>query len=97
MSNAGYVFLRPHGSAATWNGKRFNQLTKPIGVQRGYSVAEFLREQGVAVDDGNLQVEALLRKLVLGRVSGIAVSQPRWRDLKLRPQGAIIWSWEGQL
>ena len=88
MFRLGYVFLRSKGSLARWNGRRFVHLSRPIGVQRGHSVAEFLRQQQVDVDDGTAEADALLAKLRLGRLDGVAVSQPHWRDLMEQSQWA---------
>ncbi|MBD8525991.1 hypothetical protein [Pseudomarimonas arenosa] len=88
MYRLGYLFLRPKDAVARWNGRSFMAVERPIGVQRGHAIADYLRTLGVAVDDGTSDADALLAKLNYGRLDGIAVSQPHWRDLMAQPAWA---------
>ncbi len=74
MFNLGFVLVRRTGTPVSWNGERFLNLDGPIGVQRGYSVIEFLRERQLAFDDGITAVQIGLQKLLLGRVAGLLVN-----------------------
>lgn len=74
MFNLGFVLMRRSGHPIEWDGERFLHADGPIGVQRGYSVAEFLRERKIPVDDGNLTVQGTLNKLIHGRVAGALVN-----------------------
>lgn len=86
MFRLGYVLIRLRGSEARWTGQRFEHLRAPLGVQLGYSIGDFAREHGAEVDPSNLSADAMLRKLVLGRISAMLVSQPHLRHLQSRPE-----------
>lgn len=68
-----YTLYRLKGSKANWDGKQFTNLTGPVGVQLGYSVAADLRKFGAEVDEAGAVAEQQLRKLVLGRVQMVAL------------------------
>ncbi|MDM4764643.1 transporter substrate-binding domain-containing protein [Pelomonas sp. SE-A7] len=94
MFALGYWLLRPTGSPLRWDGQQFRGLAEaqqPLGAQRGYSIAEFARQHGAAVDDGSPTAQAMMRKLELGRLSGVLVSQAHAKDLAADPQ------WAGKL
>ncbi|MEH0166054.1 substrate-binding periplasmic protein [Roseateles microcysteis] len=94
MFALGYWLLRMPGSELSWDGQRFLGLGKaapPLGAQRGYSIAEFARQHGAVVDEGSPTAEAMMRKLALGRLSGVLVSQAHAHDLSRDPQ------WAGKL
>lgn len=74
MFNLGFVLIRRTGSKVNWNGERFANLDGPLGAQSGYSVAEYLREQKIEVDDGNPTVQGGLRKLLARRISGMIIN-----------------------
>jgi polar amino acid transport system substrate-binding protein len=68
-----YVLARRKGSRIDWDGKAFRNLDGRIGFQLGYSVGDFLRAQGVLVDEGSQRSDELLQKLVSGRVEAAAL------------------------
>lgn len=68
-----YVLVRRRGSRLDWDGKSFHNLDGRIGFQLGYSVGDFLRAQGVAVDEGSQRADELAQKLVAGRLAGAAL------------------------
>jgi polar amino acid transport system substrate-binding protein len=68
-----YVLARRKGSRVDWDGKAFRNLDGRVGFQLGYSVGDFLRAQGVLVDEGSQRSDELLQKLVTGRVDAAAL------------------------
>ncbi|MCC2956952.1 transporter substrate-binding domain-containing protein [Massilia sp. IC2-477] len=68
-----YVLVRPRGSRLDWDGKKFHNLDGRIGFQLGYSVGDFLRAHGVAIDEGSQRADELAQKLVAGRLAGAAL------------------------
>ena len=68
-----YFLVRRKGSRVHWDGKRFANVNGAIGVQLGYSVAEFLRGHQLQVDEGSQRVGELAQKLVAGRIAAAAV------------------------
>jgi polar amino acid transport system substrate-binding protein len=68
-----YVLARRKGSRVDWDGKAFHNLDGRVGFQLGYSVGDFLRAQGVLVDEGSQRSDELLQKLVSGRVDAAAL------------------------
>jgi polar amino acid transport system substrate-binding protein len=68
-----YVLARRKGSRVDWDGKAFRNLEGRVGFQLGYSVGDFLRAQGVLVDEGSQRSDELLQKLVSGRVDAVAL------------------------
>lgn len=68
-----YVLLRRKGSAASWDGKQFGQLSGAIGCQLGYSVCDQLRGFNVEVDEGSQRADELVRKLLAGRLAAAAL------------------------
>lgn len=68
-----YMLARRRGSRLEWDGKSFRNLDGRIGFQLGYSVGDFLRAKGVAVDDGSQRSDELAQKLIAGRLAGAAM------------------------
>lgn len=68
-----YVLVRRKGSTVEWDGRKLRNLDGRVGFQLGYSVGDFLREQGVAVDEGSQQADELIQKLLAGRVAAAAL------------------------
>jgi polar amino acid transport system substrate-binding protein len=68
-----YLLVRRKGSRVNWNGKAFQNLDGRVGFQLGYSVGDFLRRQGVLVDEGSQRSDELLQKLLSGRVEAAAL------------------------
>jgi polar amino acid transport system substrate-binding protein len=68
-----YMLVRRRGSRLDWDGKAFRNLEGRIGFQLGYSVGDFLRAQGVSVDDGSQRSDELAQKLIAGRLAGAAM------------------------
>ncbi len=94
MFSLGYWLLRTKGSTVSWDGQHFAGLAEaspPLGAQRGYSIADFARQHGALVDDGAATAQALMKKLELGRLAGVLVSQAHAHDLAGDPQ------WAGKL
>lgn len=73
MHTAGYSLYRLKGDSLDWDGRQFFNLHGSIGAQSAFSVGDFLRERGVAVDQGTKSPEDTLRKLLVGRVQGAAL------------------------
>lgn len=68
-----YVLVRRRGSQLEWDGKSFRHVDGRIGFQLGYSVGDFLRLQGVALDEGSQRPDELAEKLIAGRLAGAAM------------------------
>jgi polar amino acid transport system substrate-binding protein len=68
-----YLLVRRKGSRVDWDGKAFRNLDGRVGFQLGYSVGDFLRRQGVLVDEGSQRSDELLQKLLSGRVEAAAL------------------------
>ena len=94
MFALGYWLLRMPGGTVRWDGQHFIGLPDaklPLGAQRGYSIADFARQHGATVDDGSPTAQAMMKKLALGRLAGVLVSQAHAKDLSIDPQ------WAGKL
>lgn len=68
-----YLLVRRKGSRVDWDGRHFRNLDGRVGFQLGYSVGDFLRGQGVLVDEGSQRSDELLQKLLSGRVQAAAL------------------------
>jgi len=68
-----YVLVRRKNSAVDWNGASFSGLDGVIGAQLGYSIAGYLKSQGVRVDEGSPGAAELLRKLQAGYIQAAAL------------------------
>ena len=49
--NASYVFYAKKGSGVTWDGKTINNVSRPIGTQLSYAIADDLRKMGYEVEE----------------------------------------------
>ncbi len=83
MLDESYHLYRRRGTAVSWDGQRLQGLEGAIGAQAGFSIAQQLRELGLAVDDATKVPEAILGKLRLQRV-GAAALQTQQGDHLLR-------------
>lgn len=68
-----YVLVRKRGAAVNWNGQQFSHLEGHVGTQLGYSINDKLKKLGVTTDDGAQTAEALLKKLIAGRIAAAAM------------------------
>lgn len=68
-----YVLVRKKGARIGWNGRAFSNVDGAVGVQLGYSVADFLRGLNVPVDEGSQRANELAQKLIAGRLAGAAL------------------------
>jgi len=70
-----YFLYRRKGSAINWDG---TTLTNPgglaIGINYGYSITDFLQQQGAKVDEVKT-TEQNIGKLQLGRIAGYAMQE----------------------
>ncbi|MES9875182.1 MAG: transporter substrate-binding domain-containing protein [Candidatus Sedimenticola sp. 6PFRAG7] len=65
-----YVIYKLKDSNLGWDGKVFENLNKPIGVQQNYSIVEVLRKKyKVKVDDVTKHTYQNFDRLLIGRVS----------------------------
>lgn len=71
-----YRLYRKAGSAASWDGSRFERLDGPVAANKGWVIAATLREMGVPVDDGAVDHPGNFAKLRLGRVAAFAALEP---------------------
>ncbi|MBQ5941263.1 ABC transporter substrate-binding protein [Massilia sp. AB1] len=85
-----YVLVRRRGSRLGWDGKQFHNLDGRIGVQLGYSVADFLRSRHVPVDEGSQRSDELAQKLIAGRLAGAALGGGDAKRLMRGPLGARL-------
>ncbi|MES2947397.1 MAG: transporter substrate-binding domain-containing protein [Pseudomonadota bacterium] len=72
MMSDGYSLYRLKGSATQWDGKKLT-TTGTIGAQPGYSIVDQLKQLGVKVDEGSKTADGNLKKLLAGRVDGVAL------------------------
>lgn len=70
--DASYGLYKLKSSPLKWDGENLSQVNMPIGVNLGFSVAKFLKKQGVEVVENNSTV-ANMEMLLAERVSGVAV------------------------
>lgn len=68
-----YVVIRRRDSKVSWDGKSFQHLDGPVGIQLGYSIGDHLKSLGVPVDDGSQRPNELLLKLIAGRIPAAAM------------------------
>lgn len=85
-----YVLVRRRGSRLDWDGKKFLNLDGKIGFQLGYSVGDFLRAQGVSIDEGSQRADELAQKLIAGRLAGAALGGGDTARLMRGPFGAQL-------
>ena len=87
MFRMGFVMLRRAGSGVRWDGAMFRNATRPVGVERGHASVAFLRERGIAYDENQPDLDAMLAKLRAERVDAIVVSEAqRLSLLAWRPE-----------
>jgi len=68
--NAYAIYIK-RGSGVTWNGEAFSNISRPIGTQLSYAVADDLRRMGYAVEEEGIAASNL-DKLLTGRISAYA-------------------------
>jgi polar amino acid transport system substrate-binding protein len=91
----GYVLLRRRGNAVRYDGQRILGLRGSIGVQRGTSITQDLRRQGLPLDDSAPDVRSTVLKLAAGRVDAAAIGTDQAErllasDAALRAQVEIV-------
>lgn len=72
-----YALYRRKGSAVSWNGEQFRQLTGRVGSLSGFSIVEMLRRHGVEVDETSRDPLALLQMLKHQRIEAAALQSLR--------------------
>jgi polar amino acid transport system substrate-binding protein len=73
LHDESYSLYVVKGSRVEWDGRVFKNLTGAIGAPSGYSIVDFLKSRGVAVDDGGKDALSNLKKVVAGRLEGAAL------------------------
>jgi polar amino acid transport system substrate-binding protein len=73
MHTDGYTLLRLKGSKVGWDGRKFSNLTGPIGTQSSYSIIADLTKLGVKVDSNSDTPETLLKRFGAGQLQAIAL------------------------
>lgn len=73
MLSESYHLFRRKGSDVLWDGQSLVVGERPVGAQAGFSIVPWLQAKGVRVDDGTRLAEAILTKLVLGRIDAAAL------------------------
>jgi polar amino acid transport system substrate-binding protein len=68
-----YSLYRLKGSKVEWNGKEFKPDDAIVGAQTGFSVVDQLKGLKLKVDDSSGSTEINLKKLLLGRVTAVAL------------------------
>jgi len=66
-----YVLYAKKGSGVDWNGKTLRNVSRPIGAQLSFAIADDLRKMGYDVEE-EAGVNANLEKLAAGRISAYA-------------------------
>ena len=69
----GYTLLRLKGSNVGWDGRKFSNLSGPIGTQAAYSIATDLARWGAKVDSNSDTPETLLRRFGSGQLQAVAL------------------------
>lgn len=77
LHTSSYALYRRRGGAPVWDGTRFHRLDGRIGSLSGFSIVDFLREHGAAVDETSRDPLALLQMLRHGRVQAAALQSLR--------------------
>ncbi|PHV09746.1 substrate-binding periplasmic protein [Chitinimonas sp. BJB300] len=73
MLDDSYSLYRLKGSDVEWNGKAILNAIADVGAQSGFSIVDQLKDLGVAVDDSTRVAKENLQKLLLSRVSAVAL------------------------
>jgi polar amino acid transport system substrate-binding protein len=85
-----YSLYRRAGSAVSWDGQRFSQLSGRVGSLSGFSIRDLLLAHRLEVDESSRDPLALLQMLVHGRVEAVALQTMRGDFfLKANPQLAV--------
>ena len=66
-----YALFVKKDSGVTWNGKMLSNVSRPIGTQLSFSIADDLRQRGYSVEEEGSVINNL-DKLVAGRISAYA-------------------------
>lgn len=69
LTSLAYAVYRRRGTVLQWDGQRFIGLDKPLGINRGWSIGEDLRADGIAVEEAP-STWRNLAKLRAGRLAG---------------------------
>lgn len=72
MMYDGYSLYRLKGGGAQWDGKKLT-ASGTIGAQPGYSIVDQLKQLGAKVDEGTKTADDNLKKLLAGRLEGVAL------------------------
>ncbi|WP_460532793.1 substrate-binding periplasmic protein [Chitinimonas naiadis] len=73
MLDESYSLYRLKGSKVEWDGTAIRNAPEPIGAQPGYSIIPQLKGMGMRVDDGVRGAAEHFQKLLVGRVSAVAL------------------------
>lgn len=76
-----YILVCRRDSGVHWDGKVLGGLRGAVGTQLGYSVADDLRQRGIAVDEGAPGANELMHKLLAGHVAAAAMLEGEARTL----------------
>lgn len=92
MFLVGYALLKRKGSAARWDGNEFSGTSmragEALGAERGYSIVQFARQRGAAVEDRFPSYASLIESLRLARIAGILINQEGAAQLLAEPAWA---------
>ena len=87
MLDESYSLYRLKGSKLEWDGTTIRHASLPIGVQPGFSIAAQLAAMGLKLDEGVRSTDENFQKLLLGRVSGVALQSQRGdTSIESRPE-----------
>lgn len=84
MLDERYYLYRRLGASVTWDGQTLATGGRPVGAQAGFSIVPWLAERGVQVDDGTRHAEAVLAKLMNGRIGAAALQAQQAEHLLKR-------------
>ncbi|MBU3915967.1 transporter substrate-binding domain-containing protein [bacterium] len=71
FTSASYALYRLKGTAVSFDGTDFHNITGNVGAPSGYSIVDDLKKKGLSIDEGP-STEKDLMKLVAGRLQGVA-------------------------
>ena len=69
-----YFLYKRKNTPLSWDGNRFGEMDRKIGVPLGYSVADLLRKKGARIDESGSN-ETNIQKLLAGRVTAIVMHE----------------------
>ncbi|MBB5016889.1 polar amino acid transport system substrate-binding protein [Chitinivorax tropicus] len=72
VTHISYRLYRLKDSKVMWDGNQFSNLTLPVGVNTGWTMAAQLREKNIAVDEGGRGYPENFSKLKLKRLDAYA-------------------------